>query len=247
MPHALTERQKEYLAFLKEYIRQNEFTPKLEEIAAHFGVKSPTAHKTLKALELKGYLITRRTPDAGYFIRLAERSGGIEKLIDLQIIGKVNRYGVVSSFPRKHGSYPICLIGVDEMEVFGLRLTENIPQANLLEGDLLICDYGKRPLPGDIALIPLGLQARGFFLVMMHSLTHDRDMPNYEVSNEYPVPVDLINEELGQKLHWFPLAWSKENEDYFAKIEKKARVPSGPIPPELIAATVLRVVRSLSS
>jgi len=51
MPHALTDRQREYLEFIREYIRKNESSPRLEEIAEHFHVTSPTAHKTLKALQ----------------------------------------------------------------------------------------------------------------------------------------------------------------------------------------------------
>ena len=56
MPHALTPRQKEYLEFIREYIKQNECSPRLEEVAEHFNVKSPTAHKTLKTLMRAGYL-----------------------------------------------------------------------------------------------------------------------------------------------------------------------------------------------
>ena len=57
MPHALTERQKEYLEFIREYIRENEMSPGLDEIARHFDVKSPTAHKILEALQIKGFII----------------------------------------------------------------------------------------------------------------------------------------------------------------------------------------------
>lgn len=44
MPNALTKRQKEYLAFIKDYIAKNEGSPKLDEIADHFEVTSPSAH-----------------------------------------------------------------------------------------------------------------------------------------------------------------------------------------------------------
>ncbi len=45
MPHSLTDRQREYLEFIREFIKENESSPRLEEIAKHFGVSSPTAHK----------------------------------------------------------------------------------------------------------------------------------------------------------------------------------------------------------
>lgn len=56
MPHALKHRQREYLDFLRQFIQENEDSPRLDEIDAHFGIKSPTAHKTLEALQRKGYL-----------------------------------------------------------------------------------------------------------------------------------------------------------------------------------------------
>ena len=86
MPHALTERQKEYLQYLRDYIQVNETTPRLEEVADHFDVSLPTAHKILDALEKKGYLFSRRERESGYYIRLAERGGGIEKLIGVFIV-----------------------------------------------------------------------------------------------------------------------------------------------------------------
>ena len=67
MPHALTERQKEYLEFIREYIRENEMSPGLDEIARHFSVKPPTAHKILEALQTKGFVYFIRSSEAGFF------------------------------------------------------------------------------------------------------------------------------------------------------------------------------------
>jgi hypothetical protein len=53
MPHSLTPRQHEYLEYLRSYIKENEASPRLDEIAKHFRVKPPTAHKTLEALHNK--------------------------------------------------------------------------------------------------------------------------------------------------------------------------------------------------
>ena len=42
MPHALTPRQKEYLEFIREYVKENESSPRLEEIADYID-KYPAA------------------------------------------------------------------------------------------------------------------------------------------------------------------------------------------------------------
>ena len=38
MPHALTALQKEYLDFIRNYVAKNESSPRLDEIAEHFGM-----------------------------------------------------------------------------------------------------------------------------------------------------------------------------------------------------------------
>ncbi len=91
MPHSLTPRQSEYLDFLREYVKKNESSPRLEEIAKHFGVKSPTAHKTLKTLQYAGYLYFGRSSTSGFFIRLIERAGSAEIVIEIPIAGKVDQ------------------------------------------------------------------------------------------------------------------------------------------------------------
>jgi DNA-binding MarR family transcriptional regulator len=247
MPHSLTERQTEYLEYLKDYMSINEHSPTLKEIAEHFKVRPPTVHKTLRALELKGFLMSRRDSVSGFFIRLAERGGGIEKIINLMIIGKVDKDGFLNEFPGKHGNIEVCLFGVDEMEVFGIQMSEDLPQASLRAGDILICDYGKRPQATDIAVLPFGIKAKKFWLCQIFSQTMDKDMPNLEVANPFPIPEELIDLNLGKKLTWEPLARDKENEKYFEKLEIKEDTFREALPPELVGATVIKIIRKLKA
>ena len=246
MPHALTPRQREYLEFIREYVKQNESSPRLEEIAECFNVSSPTAHKTLKALMRAGYLYFGRDSVSGYFIRLIERAGTTERVIEINTVGKVNRYGEVYDFPEKIGHFTTLLSGADPQEVFALAVWEDMPEASILTGDLLICDYGKKPQPNDIAIIPFGLKARRFFLAQMYSTTYDKDTPQLVMANQYPRPEALVDQELGQKLNWTPLAYNKETEADLLKIAEEESVPMAAIPPELVLATVLRLSRALA-
>ena len=91
MPHALTEREKEYLQFLRDFISANESSPQLKDVAQSFGVKLPSAHKVLDALQRKGYLIFRRGAESGYYIRLSEQGGGIEKAIEILEAGRARQ------------------------------------------------------------------------------------------------------------------------------------------------------------
>jgi len=246
MPHSLTPRQSEYLDFLRKYIQENESSPRLEKIADHFGVKSPTAHKTLEALQSKGYLYFGRDSVSGFFIRLIERAGSAETVIEIPIAGKVNKYGEVYEFPHKLGHFPTLLVDAKPEEVFALAVMDDIPQASILAQDLLICDYGKRPQPGDVGIIPFGRNANRYFLCQMYSLTYDKDTPQLIMARQYPIPEDLLNKDLGQKLNWTPLAYDDDTVEYFLDLAEKEGVPAEPIPPELVAATVLRLSRALA-
>lgn len=246
MPHALTSRQKEYLSFLREYIKENESSPRLEEIAKHFGVKSPTAHKTLKALQSKGYLFFGRDSTSGFFIRLVERAGTSEIMIEVPIAGKVNRYGEIYEFPEKHGHFASVLMGANPEDVFALVVTENIPEANMLANDLLICDLSKRPQPSDIAILPFGKEAKRFFLCQIYSLTMDRDMESFEASNQYPIPEDLIDDDFGQRFNWAPLAFTEDTDEYFDQVVEETGVPMRAAPLEVVMGTVLRLSRKMA-
>jgi repressor LexA len=54
---ALTRRQREILDFVREFIRENGYSPSLEEIGRHFGLSSvATVHKHVAHLVQKGHL-----------------------------------------------------------------------------------------------------------------------------------------------------------------------------------------------
>ena len=245
MPHALTNRQKEYLEFIREFIQNNESSPRLEEIAKKFGVKSPTAHKTLKALMHKGFLYFGRDPVSGFFIRLIERAGTSEIMIEIPIAGKVGHFGELYEFPEKHGHFATLLMGATVGEVFALWVTEDISSASILTGDLLICDYGKKPQPGDLAIFALGSAGEKYTICRIHALSLDKDMTSIEVSNEYPIPEDLLKKEYGQKYYWAPVAFDGTPLEFIQDSERKG-FPDVAIYNEYAVATVLRLSRNLS-
>jgi hypothetical protein len=171
------------------------------------------------------------------------------QIINLLVVGKVDKNGILFDFPKQLESYPVCLIGVDEMKVFGLRVAEDIQWANMLKGDLLVCDVEKRPQPGNIAVLQVSRKTGRFALGEIQSLTHDRDMLNVEVANTYPVPEELIDKELVQKLYWMPLALYDDNgdfKDFIAEFDKDDLVPADALPRKFYFATVLKVIRQFS-
>jgi SOS-response transcriptional repressor LexA len=243
VPYALTKRQREYLDFIRAHIAENEFSPSLKEIAEHFGVTPPTAHKMLAALSRKNCIAFGRTSYSGFFIRVIERAGSPEIVLTVPVVGHINRYGEIVDFPRKHGQFGTVLQGADPTKVCGMILREDIPEAHMLAHDTIIFDIDKKPQPGDVCVVPMGNR---YFLALIAGKTLDIDTPSLELLQNYPIPEDLTKEELRQWIAWTPLAFSEETEAFFEQVCAEEEWPYILIPPELVIVTALRMSRHLS-
>jgi SOS-response transcriptional repressor LexA len=259
MPASLTENQRAYLKYIQDYIYEKEDYPGLGEIADHFGVKSPSARKTLTALMHKGFLIFDRTSEAGYFIRLIENAGRREKIVGVPIVGQMNRYGEVEFLAslneieqleedeamekfRDTQGIPILTLSPTAESLIALEIVEDVPQVSMQSGDLLIIDPGRQPKPWDICLFAF---YERFFLIRVVSKTFDKDTPWLKMAQEYPIPEAFSHPEHEQALNWFPIAMDEENEAYFLNLAEKARWPMAPIPQHLISGTTIRLIRVL--
>jgi SOS-response transcriptional repressor LexA len=259
MPHALSERQKEYLVFLKEYIRNNEDTPSLKEIAEYFGVKPPTAHKVLEALQKKDFIFYLRHPDRGFIIRLIERGGLGEKIIPLYIIGSIDQYGelvdlidsvtldkIISQASNTDLKLPESIPIIQKCNApfsfFGLRASHDIQAINVKEGDVFVVDTQKMPQDEFLSLLPVGPQGR-IFLCRSHGKTFDDRTFSVEMREPYPLPEKFVNWELGQRMFWLPVTWEVDTDDNFWELVEKVGLPVEPIPMDLVGATILELIR----
>jgi SOS-response transcriptional repressor LexA len=242
MPHALTERQKECLEYIRGYVTENESSPRLEEIATHLNVTSPTAHKLLEALQSKGYLYFGRDKVSGFFVRLIDRAGSAETMVEIALAGKIDGYGEVFDFPQELGHFASVLIGSKPDELFALVVMEDIPQASMLASDFIIFDWGKKPQPGDICIAPIGDR---FFLVQVTSSSFE-DTPSLVAAQYYPIPEKLARPDPDLVLNWYPLAHTEATHDYFIQVAEVQRWQIGPLDPKLVVATALRLIRALA-
>jgi SOS-response transcriptional repressor LexA len=243
MPHSLSDRQKEILAYIREYVAKNECSPRLDEISAHFNIKPPTVHKILEALQSKGYLYFGRDSISGFFIRLIERAGSAEMVTEIVIAGKIDQYGEIYEFPKKFGHFSTVLIGAKPDNLFALFFTADIPQVSLCNQDIVIFDISKKPQPGDICIAPIGDR---LFLIRVASKTYDEITPSLVVAQQYPIPEKLGNPNIKQKLNWTPLTYDEANHEYFIQIAEEQHWPMEAISPDFVVATALRLIRTLA-
>ena len=243
MPHSLTDRQRAYLDFISEFIRVNASSPRLDDIANHFKVKPPSAHKMLEVLQKKGFLLFGRDSNSGFYIRLVERAGTAEAVTEIFILGKVDKYAEVYDFPKSLGHFPTVVAGSNPQKLFCLVAFENIPDQNISLGDAFIFDYGRKPRPGDICIAALG---KRLFLIRVVSKTFDKDILSDVMASDYPIPAELSNKEREQLLNWYPLAYRDEYEDFFMKVFEDQALFPRELPDDLIMATAIRLSRQLS-
>jgi SOS-response transcriptional repressor LexA len=239
----LTATQRKYLEFLRDFIRKNESSPRLEEIAEHFTVKALIAHKILEALQSKGYLYFGRDPVSGFFIRLIERAGSAEVVMEVPIAGRVGEYGEVVDFPAEIGHFASVFVSAKPDAVFALAVTKDIPEASILAGDLIIFDLNKKPQPGDICIGPIGQK---LFLIKIDSKTYDSETFSPQTAQSYPIPEDLAKPELKQMLNWYPLAYNDITQAWFTQVAEGQNWGIGPLAAKLIVATALRLSRALA-
>ena len=226
-----------HLDFIREFIRENEVSPRLGEIAERFGVKSPTAHNTLEALQRKGYIRFERSSQTGFYVRVAERAGSREVIYEVPVSGRINGAGVVYDFPELLGSFAEVVIGAEKDSVFALIISEDIPTADMLPGDLIIFDMIKKPQSGDICIMQF---EESLLVIQIGSKTLDRDILSIETAIDFPIPEDLAHPESDPLLNWWPLAYGGPD-DRWKEVVGEWEIA---LPPDFVLATALQLYRT---
>lgn len=151
MDSHLTQRQKEILDFLHEFIRDEGFPPSLREICARFGIKGPqNAAKHLDALEKKGFIRRKAASSRG-----VELLGGVPPRggVSLPIAGRVRagspmlavedivgHVALDESFFRCSGAFLLKVEG------------ESMTGAGINDGDFVVVRPQKDASPGEIVV-----------------------------------------------------------------------------------------------
>jgi len=150
----LTRRQRGILEFVREFCEQRGYSPSLQEIGRHFGLRSPaTVHKHLRNLEAKGAL--RRGWNRSRSIEVLPEQGR-SPAYDLAIVGTLG--GDRALELRSTGetiSVPERLVGERRswvLSVFGPELESDL----LRDGDQVVVEQDRDPPPGSVVIVLLG-------------------------------------------------------------------------------------------
>jgi len=148
----LTKKQKNILKFIEAYIKKNDYSPTLEEIAKYFRLSSvATVHQHVAALEQKGYL--NKTENQRRSINVF----GKEKLISVPLLGTIAAGGQIEMFQQSGETIAIPKNKIKpNQNYFTLKVAgESMIEKNINNGDIVLVKEQKTANNGDnvVALI----------------------------------------------------------------------------------------------
>lgn len=168
---SLTEKQKNILEFIEEFLDREGMAPTVYEIADNFQIKTSTVFAHLRALQKKKQL--SRSSKARS-ISLMSRTRGIRTMpncaLTIPLLGRVNAGLPSESIEFKEGEVCISntMLGEHTPEqMFALRVQgESMRDLGIYDGDIVICGQGaSKPRPGDIvvALVQGEVTVKSYF------------------------------------------------------------------------------------
>ena len=146
-----TRRQKEVLDFIADYIRRNEYSPTIREVADNFSISIKGASDHLQALRKKGLL--EHGDKKSRTIKLV-KDGKNEEVVKIPILGTVAAGRPVMADENMDGS-----IGLNRslirkgMRYFALRVRgDSMEGAGIMEGDIAVILHQNTAQNGEIVV-----------------------------------------------------------------------------------------------
>jgi repressor LexA len=159
MSREITDRQKEILEFIRDFIEFNGYSPTYREIGEHFHMASTFGVKRhLDALSKKGYLNNEGAISRALSLTSLARSNPMAKsaieLIELPIVGRVAAGYPILAEENIEGTLAIQSSLVNnKSESFGLKVKgDSMIGAGILENDVVIINPQTNARNGDIVV-----------------------------------------------------------------------------------------------
>ncbi|MBO8166211.1 MAG: transcriptional repressor LexA [Thermotogae bacterium] len=153
----LTERQKEILEYIENFIKLNGYPPSIRDICNDFGIASPRGvAKHLEALEKKGY-IERTGVSRG--IRVIKQANGKlttdeNDVVMLPVVGTIAAGEAIQAIENREDSIPVPMWMIRRgFEYFILKVTGNsMIDSHIMNGDHVVIRKQDWANNGDIVV-----------------------------------------------------------------------------------------------
>ncbi len=145
----LTDRQREVLAFVEEFLAGQGYPPTVREVAGRFGIQPRAAVDHLAALKRKGYL--HREPGRSRGLTLAGRTLG--PVVEVPVLGRIAAGRPLLAAENVEDTLPLPRAWVRGEEAFLLKVAGDSMAPLIQPGDLVMVRVQPRVARGEIAVI----------------------------------------------------------------------------------------------
>jgi len=145
----LTERQRQVLAFVEEFVAGQGYPPTVREVAARFGIQPRAAADHLAALKRKGYL--HREPGRSRGLTLASRALG--PVVEVPVLGRIAAGRPLLAAENVEDTLPLPRAWVRGEEAFLLKVAGDSMAPLIQPGDLVMVRVQPRVARGEIAVV----------------------------------------------------------------------------------------------
>lgn len=162
MKEEITDRQKEILDFIQDYVDFNGYPPTYREIGKQFNIASTFGVKRhIDALVKKGFL--NNTNNSSRTLSLVVNNNPLQKgpVVEIPVVGRVAAGQPILAQENIEGTFSIdkSFLG-SHNQCFGLKVRgDSMINAGILEGDLVIIQPQKEAVNGEIVVALIGDEA----------------------------------------------------------------------------------------
>ncbi|MDR1898646.1 MAG: transcriptional repressor LexA [Treponema sp.] len=148
----LTQRQKEVLSFVAEYINEHSYPPTIRDIAEYFAISVKGAHDHVTALKKKGSL--KQAEKRSRTMKLVKSEGGGEGIVEIPLLGTVAAGQPILAEEDRDGS--IVMHGSmlkKNRKYFALKVRgDSMSGAGIMDGDTVVIEKQNTVKSGEIAV-----------------------------------------------------------------------------------------------
>jgi len=153
---ALTEKQKNMLDYIEDFIEQEGMAPTVYEIADFFSIKTSTVFAHLRALQRKSQ-ITRTSKARSISVKGSRnKTKHMSFLLPIPLLGRINAGSPAENLEYKEGEVfinPSIVSSKDSKNVFALKVHgQSMRDLGIYEDDIIIVEKVDNVNPGDIVV-----------------------------------------------------------------------------------------------
>lgn len=150
-PNALTNRQGQVLAWIKDFIAEHDMPPTVREIGGAFEIKSSTVHEMLRSMERKGHLRRGDRGARSLIVQGAKKKRDDCHCISIPILGHIAAGKPVLAVEQARGTVAVDRSLLRGRKAYALEVEgESMVGARIFDGDYVVVRNQQTADDGDI-------------------------------------------------------------------------------------------------